>query len=40
MFVSPWAMPVASPPLLTVAIAVTDELQLTLLVRFWVVPLL
>jgi hypothetical protein len=31
---------VASPTLLTVAIAVADELQLTPLVRFWVVPLL
>jgi hypothetical protein len=29
---------VASPPLPTLAIDVADEAQLTLLVRFWVVP--
>ncbi len=36
----PCARLVASPALLTVAIDVADELQLTLLVRFCVVPLL
>ncbi len=36
----PWATPVADPPLLTVAVDVADEVQLTVLVRFWVVPLL
>jgi hypothetical protein len=36
----PFATPVASPPLLTVAIVVADEVQVTVLVRFCVVPLL
>jgi hypothetical protein len=36
----PCARLVANPALLTVAIDAADELQLTLLVRFWVVPLL
>jgi hypothetical protein len=36
----PFATLVASPPLLTVAIVVADEVQVTVLVRFCVVPLL
>ncbi len=36
----PWATLVANPPLLTVAMAVAEEVQVTELVRFWVVPLL
>jgi hypothetical protein len=36
----PCAVLVASPPLLTVAIDVAEEVQVALLVRFWVVPLL
>ena len=38
--VLPCATPVARPALLTVAIDVADEVQVALLVRFWVVPLL
>jgi hypothetical protein len=36
----PCATLVARPPLLTVAIDVAEEVQVALLVRFWVVPLL
>jgi hypothetical protein len=36
----PVAMPLADPPLLIVATAVADEVHVTALVRFWVVPLL
>ena len=34
----PGDTPLAIPPLLIVANAVLDELQLTLLVRFWLLP--
>jgi hypothetical protein len=36
----PTATAEANPPLLTVAVDVADELQVAVLVRFWVVPLL
>jgi hypothetical protein len=36
----PWATLVASPPLLIVATDVAEEVQLTVLVRFCVLPLL
>ena len=40
MVALPAATPVANPALLMVATAVLEELQVTELVRFWVVPLL
>ena len=40
MVALPAATPVATPALLMVATAVLEELQVTELVRFWVVPLL
>jgi hypothetical protein len=40
MFVLPAATPVAEPAALTVASVGTEELQVALEVRFWVVPLL
>ena len=40
MVAVPAATPVATPLLFTVATDVRDELHVTLLVRFWVVPLL
>ncbi len=40
MVVVPGVTAVANPALLTVAIAVADEVHLTVLVRFWVLPLL
>jgi hypothetical protein len=40
MVAVPAATPVANPAVLTVAIAVEDELQVAVLVRFCVVPLL
>jgi hypothetical protein len=40
MVVVPWAILVASPPLLTVATEVADEVQVTVLLRFCVLPLL
>jgi hypothetical protein len=40
MVVLPFAMLVASPPLLMVAIDLADELQVAVVVRVWVVPLL
>jgi hypothetical protein len=36
----PWAMPVANPPLLTLATEVAEDVQVALLVRFCVVLLL
>lgn len=39
MVAFPCATPLANPALLTVAIAGFDEVQLVVLVRFWVVPL-
>jgi hypothetical protein len=38
--VDPWAMAVAVPPGLTVAAETTDEAQVTLPLRFWLLPLL
>lgn len=38
--VDPWATLVASPPLLTVATEVAEDVQVAVLVRFCVVPLL
>jgi hypothetical protein len=40
MVAVPWATPVASPALFMVAMDVAAELQVALLVRFCVVPLL
>ena len=40
MVALPWAKLVAKPPLLSVATAVFDEVQVAVLVRFCVVPLL
>jgi hypothetical protein len=40
MVALPAATLVANPPLLIVAIDVAEEVQLAVLVRFWVVPLL
>jgi hypothetical protein len=40
MVVLPFAMLVASPPLLMVAIDFADEVQVAVVVRVWVVPLL
>ncbi len=40
MVALPWAMLVANPPALTVAIDFAEEVQVAVLVRFWVVPLL
>jgi hypothetical protein len=40
MVAVPGTTPVANPPLLTLAIALADEAQVTEPVRFWVVPLL
>lgn len=40
IFAVPWARLVASPPLFTVATAIAEELHLTVLVRFCVLPLL
>jgi hypothetical protein len=40
MIAAPWATPTASPPLLTVADAVAEEVQVTVLLRFLVFPLL
>jgi hypothetical protein len=34
----PWATAVAKPPMLTVTVAFEEEVQLTVLVKFWVVP--
>ena len=34
----PGATPLATPPVLMLAKAVFEELQLTLLVRFWLLP--
>ena len=34
----PGATPLATPPLLMVAKAVLEELQLTLFVKFWLLP--
>jgi len=36
----PCASVLASPPLFTVAVDVEDDVQLAVLVRFWVLPLL
>jgi hypothetical protein len=35
----PCTIPVAKPPLLTVAVAFDEEVQAAVLLRFWVVPL-
>jgi hypothetical protein len=40
MVVLPWATLAAKPPLLTVAIDVDEEVQMAVLVRFCVAPLL
>jgi hypothetical protein len=40
MVAVPWATLVASPLLLTVAADVAEEVQVAVLVRVWVVPLL
>ena len=40
MVALPWATLVASPPLLTVAIDCAEDVQVAVLVRFCVVPLL
>jgi hypothetical protein len=40
MVVAPWAMPVANPPLLTVATEIADEVHWTVPLRFCVLPLL
>jgi hypothetical protein len=40
IFVLPAAIPVAEPVAVMVASVVTEELQVALEVRFWVVPLL
>jgi hypothetical protein len=40
MVAVPWATLVASPLLLTVATDVAEEIQVAVLVRVWVVPLL
>jgi hypothetical protein len=40
MVAVPKLTPVAKPPEAIVATDVADEVQVTLLVRFWVVPLL
>lgn len=40
MVADPWVTLVASPPLLTVATGVADEVHAAVLVKFWVVPLL
>jgi hypothetical protein len=40
MVVLPFATLVAKPPVLTVAIDFAEEVQVALVVRFWVVPLL
>jgi hypothetical protein len=38
MVTEPGATPLATPPLLIVAKAVFDELQLTVVVKFWLLP--